>query len=88
MLCIVITFFKFINFFVSLFFFVLVAICTWGSTYYRPGPLVQPFLSEINQSQVFLGMIAHAQAVDTRPSFSSHAAWVRGRSRLSLWAVA
>ena len=26
-------------------FFVPVAICTWGSAYYRPGLLVQPFLS-------------------------------------------
>ena len=33
-------------FLVSLFFFffVLVASCTWGSTYCRPGPLVQPSL--------------------------------------------
>ena len=36
---------------VSLFFFVLVASCTWGSTYYRPGLLVQPFLSEIKLFQ-------------------------------------
>ena len=50
-------------FLVSLFFFffVLVASCTWGSTYYRPGPLVQPLLSEIKLFQ--FKIISPAQGV-------------------------
>ena len=39
-------------FLVPPFFFSLVASCTWGSTYYRPGPLVQPFLSEIYSNSI------------------------------------
>ena len=34
-----------LSFFPFFFFVVVVAICTWGSTYYRLSPLVQPFLS-------------------------------------------
>ena len=46
-------------FLVSLFFFflVLVASCTLGSIYYRPSPLVQPFLSKIKISIQFNSII-------------------------------
>ena len=40
--------------------------------------LILPTISKRKQIPIFLEMIAHARAIDTRLWLSSHATWVRG----------